>query len=614
MNEQLNPTELGLMALDSASQGQINSAQEEYYGDWLAGQDHLIDGLQSALILVPVQGTLVQAATLENNSQYFYQLIDIAMEQVDSDQPQVASLGSQEQSEVFALVYPLRDTNSEMIALIAMAVGVNREQDLHHALAVLQWSVAGIEVVDYQHRLQQISQDQHGIAERVDILARVMAEPDYPSAAVRLVTELAVLFNCDRVSLGEYKHNRSRLKHLSHSTQFGKRMNLVRCIEQVMDESLDQGQMIRFPQQDVTATEVVLAHSKLSEQQGDACVLSIPLYLKGEAYGALILEGNPDVPFSDEQAELCQSIASLVMPALEDKRLNDRPLWRKCTDSASRQLGRLLGPGFLGRKLFFIGFLALSYFLYTATGPYRLSAEARINSAIQRAVVAPYDGYIESATARAGDEVQAGQVLIHLDDRDLRLERLKWLSEKAKLNRQYQEALAVRDRAKINIITAQQSQVDAQLELVASQLTRAELTAPFDGLVVSGDLSQRLGSAVTKGEELLAVSPLNSYRIHMLVKESRIADVALEQSGTLHLSALPETPFEFTLSKITPLTEARDGATYFIVEGELLSGADKLQPGMEGIAKVSIDERKLIDIWSRETLEWLRLRLWAWWG
>ncbi len=53
----------------------------------------------------------------------------------------------------------------------------------------------------------------------------------------------------------------------------------------------------------------------------------------------------------------------------------------------------------------------------------------------------------------------------------------------------------------------------------------------------------------------------------MLVKESRIADVALEQSGTLHLSALPETPFEFTLSKITPLTEARDGATYFIVEG-----------------------------------------------
>ncbi|WP_315980886.1 hypothetical protein [Aliamphritea spongicola] len=268
MNEQISPTESHPLTAGVAGQGQINTVQEEYYGDWLAGQDHLIDGLLSALILVPVEGTLVQAATLENTSQYFYQLMDIALEQVDSDQPQVASLGSSEQGEVFALVYPLRDTNSEMIALIAMAVGVSREQDLHRALAVLQWSVAGIEVVDYQHRLQQLSQDQHGIAERVDILARVMAEPDYPSAAVRLVTELAVLFNCDRVSLGEYKHNRSRLKHLSHSTQFGKRMNLVRCIEQVMDESLDQGQSIRFPQPDATAGEVVLAHRNLSEQQG----------------------------------------------------------------------------------------------------------------------------------------------------------------------------------------------------------------------------------------------------------------------------------------------------------------------------------------------------------
>ena len=157
-------------------------------------------------------------------------------------------------------------------------------------------------------------------------------------------------------------------------------------------------------------------------------------------------------------------------------------------------------------------------------------------------------------------------------------------------------------------------QVEAQLELVDSHLQRAQLSAPFDGLVISGDLSQRLGSAVSKGEVLLTVSQLDRYRIHMLVKENRIADVALGQQGLLHLSALPETPFEFTLSKITPLTEAREGATYFIVEGQLLSGSEQLQPGMEGIGKISIDERRLVDIWFRETLEWLRLRAWSWWG
>ena len=391
-------------------------------------------------------------------------------------------------------------------------------------------------------------------------------------------------------------------------------MNLVRCIEQAMDECLDQGKSICFPQNDDVTPRVVLAHRKLSEQQGDACVLSIPIYLSGDVYGAIVLEGNPDRPFTHEQAELCQSIASLVMPALHDKRLNDRPLWRKCLDSAHQQTGRMIGSGYLGRKLFLLSAVSLFLFFSTATGSYRLAAEARIDSATRRVVVAPYDGYIQSTTARAGDEVEAGQVLISLDDRDLRLERLKWLTEQAKLNRQYQEAMAIADRARINILNAQREQVEAQLELVDSHLQRAQLSAPFDGLVISGDLSQRLGSAVSKGEVLLTVSQLDRYRIHMLVKENRIADVALGQQGLLHLSALPETPFEFTLSKITPLTEAREGATYFIVEGQLLSGSEQLQPGMEGIGKISIDERRLVDIWFRETLEWLRLRAWSWWG
>ncbi|WP_232055184.1 hypothetical protein [Vibrio taketomensis] len=83
-----------------------------------------------------------------------------------------------------------------------------------------------------------------------------------------------------------------------------------------------------------------------------------------------------------------------------------------------------------------------------------------------------------------------------MDDKDLRLEKLKWLSEQSKLNKQYQEAIAIRDRAKINIINAQQEQVDAQLELVNSQIVRGSIVAPFAGVVVSGDLNQRLGSAV----------------------------------------------------------------------------------------------------------------------
>ncbi|GAM76394.1 membrane fusion protein [Vibrio ishigakensis] len=146
----------------------------------------------------------------------------------------------------------------------------------------------------------------------------------------------------------------------------------------------------------------------------------------------------------------------------------------------------------------------------------------------------------------------------------------------------------MRDRAKLNILNAQEKQVAAQLSLVESQIERGKLISPYDGLIVSGDLSQRLGSAVTKGDVLLEVAPLNSYRIKLQVQESRISDLSLGQTGTLYLSALPETGFEFEVTKITPVTEARDGSSYFIVEGEFSTSDsesqlfDQLQPVWKG--------------------------------
>jgi hypothetical protein len=38
-----------------------------------------------------------------------------------------------------------------------------------------------------------------------------------------------------------------------------------------------------------------------------------------------------------------------------------------------------------------------------------------------------------------------------------------------------------------------------------------------------------------------------------------------------------------------------------------------LRPGMEGIAKVNVDERRLVSIWTRKIVLWGRMKLWSWW-
>lgn len=606
------------MESDNIFSSSIVSTQQKqtYYQSWLETQCELIDGAQSALLLMPLDDSLIYqpVAIWPVEPAFIAELTGLVEQVINEGSALVTALNSVSQGqELFAIAYPIY-SEDELTAVVTVALHISAQEQLQKAMQVLQLSATGIELLSVKAKLVNAGDNQLRMESSVDLLASVMSEPDYASAAMRLVTELAVQLNCDRVCLGTYKRNKSKIEHLSHSTQFGKRMNLVRCIEEVMDEAIDQKQSIRFPLVDLSGGIIVQAHQQLSQEQGDACVLSVPLYVNAEIKGALTLERNPDLPFTNEEIELSESVVALVIPALEDKRLNDRPVIVKVLESLGNQLSKLFGAGYLGRKLLLIGLSVLMLFLSFAIGPYRLSADARLDSYIQRVVAAPYDGYIHSAVYRSGDVVSKGQVLVSLDDRDLHLEKLKWFSEQAKLNRQYQEALAVHDRAKINIINAQQDQVTAQLQLVQSQLDRAELLAPFDGLIVGGDLSQRLGGSVEKGEVLFEVSPLHFYRINLLIKESRIADLKIGQDGSLHLSALPEKPFKFVVTKITPLTESKDGATYFTVEAALQGESDQLQPGMEGIGKIYIDDRKLISIWTRELNEWLRLKVWSWWS
>src|SRR5436309_358600 len=250
--------------------------------------------------------------------------------------------------------------------------------------------------------------------------------------------------------------------------------------------------------------------------------------------------------------------------------------------------------------------------LATARGDYRLSAPSVMEAGIQRAAVAPFNGYIAEALARAGDIVRQGQVLCVLDDRDLRLERLKWLSQQEQFVKQYHEAMAKRSAAQVNILTAQIDQAKAQLALLDDQLSRTRLVAPFDGIVVKGDLSQSLGAPVERGQVLFEVAPLETYRVVLQIDERDVANVAVGQKGQLLLAAAPMEGLPFTVEKVTPVSTAREGRNSFRVEARLQSTPEHLRPGMEGVGKIEVDRRLLIWIWTHQVIDWVRLMVWKW--
>ena len=340
---------------------------------------------------------------------------------------------------------------------------------------------------------------------------------------------------------------------------------------------------------------------------------TVPLMHAGRAIGALTLERGAGQRFDPPTLELLEGLAAMLGPLLALRLDQGRSLTSQAASRAQGFWSRLVGPSHAGLK-FGAGLLAAAVlFLIFATGEYRVGAEARIEGKVQRTLTAPFQGFVREAARRAGDTVKQGELLARLDDRDLRLERARLDSQRDQQGRQYREAMAKRDRALARIVSAQLEQSQAQLSLIEEHLARTEVVAPFDGVLVSGDLTQMLGAPIERGQAMFEIAPLDEYRVVLLVDEHRVADVRSGQRGELVLSSNPGQHFPILVQKVTPVSSARDGRNVFRVEAQLETGADpRLRPGMEGVAKVTVENRRLAWIWSREIVNWVRLKLWAW--
>ena len=243
---------------------------------------------------------------------------------------------------------------------------------------------------------------------------------------------------------------------------------------------------------------------------------------------------------------------------------------------------------------------------------FRVRADAVIEGEVQRVAAAPFRGYVREAPIRAGATVRQGDVLAVLDDRDLLLERVRWRSELEQAAQKHRDAMARRERAEVVQFAAQIRQARAQLDLVEENLRRARITAAIDGLVVSGDLSQMLGSPVEPGATLFEIAPLDAYRVILQVDERDMNHLALGQRGELVLAGLSRQPLGFEISNVTAVTEAKDGSNVFRVEARITTQVEELRPGMEGVGKVEVGERSILWVWTHPVLDWLRLALWRW--
>jgi len=443
-------------------------------------------------------------------------------------------------------------------------------------------------------------------AATLNALAGILDHGSMEESLRAMADGIAQSWTCQRVTVALRPGDKTQVEAVSGGASFQKRSALVIDIAETLEETCLAASAIAFPPRDDAAAAP--QHASLAAQLQHSALLSVPLPDGDSIVGAVLLER--DRPFSiDEQRQL-EQLAILIGPVLALRQVANHGAITLLRGAFGRHCAVLFGSAYLGRKL---AGLAVAVLLVASTfiqSGFRVSADASIQANVQRAVVANVDSFLSTVEHRAGDIVQQGDVLSQLDTEELELERIRWEGERNKLTQEYRASLATRDRSNFRVLEARRNQAEAQIELLDKQIRRATLRAPIDGVVVSGDLTQMLGSPIERGQLLFEVAALDEYRLILMIDESDVGFIEPGQSGHLRLRSLSDQVFEFEVTSVTPVSEPGEGANQFRVEASSAELPATLRPGMEGIAKIDIDDRPIGWIWTRSLTNWLRLQLW----
>jgi multidrug resistance efflux pump len=493
-------------------------------------------------------------------------------------------------------------------ALLAVAATRNSRDDLVAAGSTLRFAADTPLLYQRQQLLEKSKRDVQHFAQALEILAATNSHTRFLSVCMALVNELASRFKSSRVSLGWSDGTYVRVKAISGTDRFEKKMAVVQKLETAMEEARDQDEEVLWPALS-DATTISRDHGAYSELEKVPYLLSVPVRIDGEARGVITLE-RTTTAFTEFDALAVRVVADQVARRLNDLRQLDRWFGARWAHDAREWFSKFLGPRQTWLKA---GAVAGALVLALATFvpfSYRVDASFIVRADALQHLPAPFDGYIAEAPVRPGDLVHAGDLLLKLDTSDLLVEQSSAIADVQRHASEAEKAEANRQLADLRVARAMQAQSQAQLDLVCYRLTRAELRAPFEGVVIEGDLRERIGAPVKAGDILVKVSQLKKLYVEMRVPARDIDQIAQSRRAEVAFTSRPEDTFALQIERIEPQATADKEGNVFLVRGNFDRAASWFRPGMSGIAKIDAGHRSLLWLATHRLIDFLRLKLW----
>lgn len=454
----------------------------------------------------------------------------------------------------------------------------------------------------------ELGQDVDRMREALDILAVVNGQRKFSPASMALVNEVASRLGAERACLGWVTDPYVRVVALSGTEKFERKMEILQDLEAAMEESRDQDEELVWPAPS-NSTAIYHDHEVYARKSESSCLLSVPIRDNNEVVGVLTVE-RPGPAFTESEAWGLRVVGDQIAPRLADLKRKSRWFGARWAAGAREQLAKALSPKHTWLKFaavttsIFLLFALLVPFTYRASSTFIMRPDSLAH------LPAPYEGFIARAGVRPGDLVVRGQTLLALDDRDLTIQRAETMAEIRRHRASAELAEAEGNLAELRVARAQQNQAQARLDFLEYQLERSEVKAPFDGVVVQGDLRERIGAPVKQGEVLLQVSELDGLYVEIRLPERDIDLIGEHRTGLIVFSSRPDLQFPIEVDMISPAARPDGEGNIFILRARLMEEADWLRPGMSGVARLDAGNRTLAWRSTHRIIDFIRMRFW----
>lgn len=528
---------------------------------------------------------------------------------------------------------------TQACAVITLLTESRSRQAMQTTLAIAE-IVAGFA---HGHFAQQSLRRTQAASAALDLAGRLLASINsttgFKGCTLQLVNDMVRALGVDRVAFGWVAGARStsargtgdekrstRCVALSDTENLDRRMTMVQSIEAAMDECLDQEQPVLYPPppegqpgSDVLLSQAVThAHRELGSRDARLRIASFPLRLTDRAgqgvVGVLLVETSNPAGLDLAQMELLQATLDLIAPVLQVRFSDDRMLGLRAWDTMVKAAAWAVGPRHTAWKLGGIAVLIATLAAVFVHTPYRVGAPFELVAEHKRVISAPYDGVIATLSpgVEAGRRIEKDAVLFELDTTDRRLSLLEATSQVVQYDKQADESLRKGELAEAEQFRLRAEQVRARQSLLTHEISRSRVTSPLSGMIVAGEMRDRVGSSVKLGDRLLEIADLKDLALVAKVSDRDIALIEPGQTGEMAPKSGPSLSVPVTVDRIVPLAQPEEGDNAFEVYCSFPQGApDWFRPGMEGEVKFNGPRKSLGWIASRRVLD--TLRIWLWW-